>query len=1134
MSYPQWTNLNPVPDGNDLHSVFFADDNNGWIAGSDGFIIKTTNAGDDWTEQTSGTNARLKSIKFVDSYTGWIVGDSGTIIKTTDSGLNWFAQPSGTAQNLNDLYFYDANIGWAVGDSGTILKTSNGGSTWNLNTIDSVTKLNQVDFVNAFVGWTVGAGISSSGILLKTTDGGFSWEDLSDFLINGNSLYSIDFIDENVGSIGDDLNRTPFVSTDGGYTWNQSTVTITLDNNNLQDKIERERVGHFGVQDFYFKNDSIGYAVVVRDQGWYEYIYKTTDAGFTWTNCPGLSLFTFTDLYSLCVTEAGLIWAVGQEGRITLSNNDGETFSEYLDLSHSWQTINSVFFINENIGWAGGQSITGNFDSGIIYKTTDGGKYWGNQFIGPNGLGERIEDLFFINQNVGWASVTVEHQLIATTDSGDSWSLRTIFNNQENFGSLFFVNHDTGWAVNKANIVGIYKTTDGGFTWIIKNSQLCSSVYFKDENNGWAAGSNGLILKSTDGGETWTAKTSGTSTDLHKVKFYDSNVGMCVGSFGTTLLTSDGGETWMPKNSGITEDLTLVEFTSPSSIWVAGDNGKILSTLDFGESWIEFDSVTNDSIISIGFFNGYSGWVAAGTLFKYFDESGQTHPPVWSNQITITDAEEIESSEILTFGQHKEATDGIDTDLGEYELPPVPPPTIFDSRFILPTTPVTASLLDLRDSALTEIDWTISFQPGSAGYPITFDWDSLSFPEGTFYLKDLAGGSLISINMKNQSSYILSNPAITSLNIAYKGNCSVITVDDGWNMISVPYNAEDMSATNLFPDAASSLFKYDNGYSVEDTLSAGVGYWVKYSSNETIQICGGLTGDSVTVNESWNLFGVYDKNISVDQITTTPPGIIATFFFGFDDGYFIADTLEPGKGYWVRVTEDGLLNLNNSDLPVNSNIVNLTKIQPDWGKIILTSSEGNSITLLAADEQIQSNLFELPPMPPAGIFDVRYSSGKMVEDLSSAKSILINSANYPVIIKVEGINIFLKDQINGKLISSELKSGEQLKITDNRLTSIEVSGQIVSGLPSTFEIFQNYPNPFNPSTKIKFSIPKESNVNLSIYNVLGELVSTLVNESMKPGNYELEFNGKDLASGVYIYRLEAGNFISNKKMILMK
>ena len=87
--YSQWTNQNPVPDGNDLWSTFFVDDNTGWIVGSGGFITKTTNAGNEWIEQNSGTTSTLKSVQFINQNTGWICGEGGLILKTTDGGLNW-------------------------------------------------------------------------------------------------------------------------------------------------------------------------------------------------------------------------------------------------------------------------------------------------------------------------------------------------------------------------------------------------------------------------------------------------------------------------------------------------------------------------------------------------------------------------------------------------------------------------------------------------------------------------------------------------------------------------------------------------------------------------------------------------------------------------------------------------------------------------------------------------------------------------------------------------------------------------------------------------------------------------------------------------------------------------------------
>ncbi|MBN8546878.1 MAG: T9SS type A sorting domain-containing protein [Ignavibacteria bacterium] len=94
--------------------------------------------------------------------------------------------------------------------------------------------------------------------------------------------------------------------------------------------------------------------------------------------------------------------------------------------------------------------------------------------------------------------------------------------------------------------------------------------------------------------------------------------------------------------------------------------------------------------------------------------------------------------------------------------------------------------------------------------------------------------------------------------------------------------------------------------------------------------------------------------------------------------------------------------------------------------------------------------------------------------------------------------------------------------------------EVEVGSPSVFALEQNYPNPFNPSTVIKYSIPVDGFVNLTIYNTIGEKIKTIVSSVQKAGSYEVSFDASKLASGVYIYRLESGSFSSVKKMILNK
>jgi hypothetical protein len=97
-------------------------------------------------------------------------------------------------------------------------------------------------------------------------------------------------------------------------------------------------------------------------------------------------------------------------------------------------------------------------------------------------------------------------------------------------------------------------------------------------------------------------------------------------------------------------------------------------------------------------------------------------------------------------------------------------------------------------------------------------------------------------------------------------------------------------------------------------------------------------------------------------------------------------------------------------------------------------------------------------------------------------------------------------------------------------------------LSNSYALMQNYPNPFNPTTTIKFSIPNSQLVTIKVYDLLGREISTLVNEEKQPGYYEIKFNGTSLPSGVYFYRLQAGDpsfrsgqgFTQTKKLVLMK
>ena len=175
--------------------------------------------------------------------------------------------------------------------------------------------------------------------------------------------------------------------------------------------------------------------------------------------------------------------------------------------------------------------------------------------------------------------------------------------------------------------------------------------------------------------------------------------------------------------------------------------------------------------------------------------------------------------------------------------------------------------------------------------------------------------------------------------------------------------------------------------------------------------------------------------------------------------------------------------------------------------------------------------------------------------------IVLTVANQSKTLNLENVKVSLMnnpiglDLCNFKGEITELKKGEEkdvvfsfdvkrvpgvkkdtlnFSISDNYGETWQKEIVVEYSLPKEFKLEQNYPNPFNPSTTIEFSIPQKGNYNLSVYNVLGQLVKTLNAGEFEAGYYKTEFDARQLASGVYIYRLNGNNVNISKKMLLVK
>ncbi|MBK9099326.1 MAG: T9SS type A sorting domain-containing protein [bacterium] len=373
-------------------------------------------------------------------------------------------------------------------------------------------------------------------------------------------------------------------------------------------------------------------------------------------------------------------------------------------------------------------------------------------------------------------------------------------------------------------------------------------------------------------------------------------------------------------------------------------------------------------------------------------------------------------------------------------------------------------------------------------------------------------------------------------------NTFQLSVDllNGWNMVSIPgLHPVDQNVGTwwAYRVAGSQVFKYQGGYTQVTTATPGEGYWMKqdgarvYNTGDEwpsggIQIVphAPLAGAS-----GWNMIGGYELSVTAANVTTVPGGLQSGPIFKYSGGYTAATTIDPGFGYWIKLTGAGQIIIPETMAKKSRPVEYFAE---DWGRIILTDAAGVSYTLYAVKGEVDLSQYELPPAPPAGMYDFRFTSGRIAEDINSAvQTIEMSGVVYPLTVKVEGMDIRLMDE-SGKMLNTNLKSGEDVVISDATIQKLKVSGEL---LPTVYALEQNYPNPFNPSTVIEFSLPEDvANVKLSIYNALGEKVAELVNTSLQAGRYQYQWNARDVATGMYIYELRTDKFNSVKKMMFLK
>ncbi len=630
--------------------------------------------------------------------------------------------------------------------------------------------------------------------------------------------------------------------------------------------------------------------------------------------------------------------------------------------------------------------------------------------------------------------------------------------------------------------------------------------------------------------------------------FWDFNKAYLNGTATMSILASGFPTLYQPKNPTVTITTTPGQLRFATNGVPGAGNGYWIRSLDsllimkvaircpLGFSSVQdfnmlFRKPSVNPYTNITLYIGTTN-TAITSACTFHDYSPNASPTItWQTAIKVTEVDTAHHQNIV-FGFAPTATNGLDATLGEAQLPS-PVAGAFDARFDLPGSPLISSLKDFRNDTNKAAIWAVKFQPSTAGgYPFTLTWDPASLPAGFFRLVDNLPGPIINVNMKTTNSVVVTDASITGLQVRYSSKfCKDISLVADWNMFGVPVNATSMSVGSLLPLATSPVYGYNGAYTSDTALAVSKGYWVQYPA-ATIPVCGlPVVSLTVPIASGWNMIAVHENDVPVAALTTTPAGITNNFFFGYNNGYSMATTLQSGKGYWILATQSGTLNLPAGLFKGATNIV-MPAIDPKWSSVQVSDAAGNKSSLYFAPTAKDINNFVLPPVPPTGIFDVRFTTQSCVENITTgAKVISLNSATYPVEIRAVGIDLLIKDNVTGKFINKIVKAGTSIVIANENITSIEVSS---ISKPVAYELQQNFPNPFNPSTMIRFGIPENARVRLTIYNQIGEQVAELVNGQLESGYHQVIWNAANMSSGVYFYQIKTEKYSSVKKLLLLK
>ena len=482
--------------------------------------------------------------------------------------------------------------------------------------------------------------------------------------------------------------------------------------------------------------------------------------------------------------------------------------------------------------------------------------------------------------------------------------------------------------------------------------------------------------------------------------------------------------------------------------------------------------------------------------------------------------------------------------------PSVPPSGEFDARFRYSNQDL---IKDLRSTTVTQNVWNMLLQSSNGGQPMTLEWNSEQLDaKGRFLLVDaVTGERAINVDMRSTDSFTLSNSSVKELFIIHSiiETQSVVT-RTGWNLVGLPLHSDNTHYASLFPGAISGTLYHFNGvYRQSESLESGRGYWLRFAKDGGASLQGEYINDvEIELAQGWNIISGPSEKSSVAAISDPNNIVIPGTVYGFEGTYIRASEIKPGQGYWIRASKKGSINITGGEIvenPVGKVIAGGTQDLDDFNRLVFTDKDGKDHFLYFGgqlENDITIDQYSLPPISPGTIFDVRFKEHRYLNE-SHEVDILLQSIDPEL--KIEFIpSLYQKD---GAYVLYELKDGEVVGETilngkmEFSLTTVDVHTvqilpftEVFDDVPEKFVLSQNYPNPFNPSTNIKYALPSEVHVKLEVFNILGQRVAVLVDDYQEAGYYDVTFESRELPSGIYLYRIHAGQFVDMKRFLLLK